>query len=197
MYDYADTIIAYLNKLFITRFDKLKSLLSFDEMSVLGETKALYIELDEIVREKLFLLACTVYEEYMDGDYSSITQEWLYDILNDYDPITKYVYTHEVERKRARLAESILASQTKSDEIDTALRYWSAMVAQYVLEITDYAVLQAYRDNGVKKVMWVSKKDSRRCEVCKKRHGKIYDIDNMPPKPHIGCRCELEAIKEG
>lgn len=102
-----------------------------------------------------------------------------------------YVYMHEIERKCARFAESILASDNRAREVETALRYWSNMVTQYAIDITDKAVEQAYLDNDVEKVVWVTIKDERRCVECRKRDGKIYDIAKVPPKPHLGCRCYL------
>lgn len=59
------------------------------------------------------------------------------------------------------------------------------------IDITDKAVEQAYLDNDVEKVVWVTIKDERRCVECRKRDGKIYDIAKVPPKPHLGCRCYL------
>ena len=197
MYEYADKIITYLNRQFIEKFGRLKTIFIFDELNVLQATKALYAELDALVREKLFLLANYVYEQYAVGDNSAITVDWLNDILSDYNSVTKYVYEHEVERKCSRLAESLIASPTKNVEIDTALRYWSSMVTQYAIEVTDKVVIQAYKDNGVQRVKWISFNDKRRCKVCERRHGKIYDINKIPPKPHIGCRCYFEAITEG
>lgn len=191
MYEYTDVIIRYLNKRFIEVFHRLKSLVSFDELNVLQSTRLIYDELMQITEEKLLELAVYYYNGTVKNPKTNIDREWLYLILDDYDPITKYVFFHEVERKRARLAESILASQNKSKEIDTALRYWSAMVAQYAIEVTDEAVKQAYVDDGVEMVMWVSMLDDRRCKECEKREGKVYDISNVPPKPHIGCRCYL------
>lgn len=191
MYEYTDVIIRYLNKRFIEVFHRLKSLVSFDELNVLQSTRLIYEELMQITEEKLLELAVYYYNGTVKNPKTNIDREWLYLILDDYDPITKYVFLHEVERKRARLAESILASQNKSKEIDTALRYWSAMVAQYAIEVTDEAVKQAYVDDGVEMVMWVSMLDDRRCKECEKREGKVYDISNVPPKPHIGCRCYL------
>ena len=191
MYEYTDVIIRYLNKRFIEVFHRLKSLVSFDELNVLQSTRLIYDELMQITEEKLLELAVYYYNGTVKNSKTNIDREWLYLILDDYDPITKYVFIHEVERKRARLAESILASQNKSKEIDTALRYWSAMVAQYAIEVTDEAVKQAYVDDGVEMVMWVSMLDDRRCKECEKREGKVYDISNVPPKPHIGCRCYL------
>ena len=60
------------------------------------------------------------------------------------------MYLHEVDRKRSRFAESLIASDTKTKEVETALRYWSAMVTQYAIEVTDAAVKQAYIDDGIK-----------------------------------------------
>lgn len=191
MYEYTDVIIRYLNKRFIEVFHRLKSLVSFDELNVLQSTRLIYDELMQITEEKLLELAVYCYNGTVKNPKTNIDREWLYLILDDYDPITKYVFLHEVERKRARLAESILASQNKSKEIDTALRYWSAMVAQYAIEVTDAATKQAYIDDGVERVMWVSMLDDRRCKECEKREGKVYDIFDVPPKPHIGCRCYL------
>ena len=191
MYEYTDVIIRYLNKRFIEVFHRLKSLVSFDELNVLQFTRLIYDELMQITEEKLLELAVYYYNDAVKNPKTAIDREWLYLILNDYDPITKYVFMHEVERKRARLAESILASQNSSKEIDTALRYWSAMVAQYAIEVTDAATKQAYIDDGVELVMWVSILDEKRCKECGKRESKIYDIFSVPPKPHIGCRCYL------
>lgn len=38
-----------------------------------------------------------------------ILEAWVTGILDDYDPVVKYVFTKELERKGARLAESIIA----------------------------------------------------------------------------------------
>lgn len=190
MYEYTDVIIRYLNKRFIEVFHRLKSLVSFDELNVLQSTQLIYDELMQITEEKLLTLAIYYYNATVRNAKTKIDREWLYLLLNDYDPITKYVFMHEVERKRARLVESMIATKNPA-EIDTALRYWSAMVTQYAIEITDAAVKQAYIDDGVELVVWVTILDNRRCKECEKREGKVYDIKDVPPKPHIGCRCYI------
>lgn len=190
MYEYTDVIIRYLNKRFIEVFHRLKSLVSFDELNVLQSTHLIYDELLTITEEKLLALAVYYYNATVKNAKTQIDRDWLYVLLNDYDPITKYVFMHEVERKRARLVESMIATKNPT-EIDTALRYWSAMVTQYAIEITDAAVKQAYIDDGVELVVWVTILDDRRCKECEKREGKVYDIKDVPPKPHIGCRCYI------
>lgn len=190
MYEYTDVIIRYLNKRFIEVFRRLKSLVSFDELNVLQSTQLIYDELLTITEEKLLDLAVYYYNSTVKNAKTKIDRDWLYLLLNDYDPITKYVFMHEVERKRARLVESMIATKNPK-EIDTALRYWSAMVTQYAIEVTDAAVKQAYIDDGVELVVWVTILDDRRCKECEKREGKVYDIKDVPPKPHIGCRCYI------
>lgn len=190
MYEYTDVIIRYLNKRFIEVFRRLKSLVSFDELNVLQSTQLIYDELLTITEEKLLDLAVYYYNSTVKNAKTKIDRDWLYLLLNDYDPITKYVFMHEVERKRARLVESMIATKNPK-EIDTALRYWSAMVTQYAIEVTDAAVKQAYIDDGIELVVWVTILDDRRCKECEKREGKVYDIKDVPPKPHIGCRCYI------
>ena len=90
----------------------------------------------------------------------------------------------------------MVASENKAAEVDSALRYWSAMTTQYAIITTDAATKRAYMDSGVSDVMWVSVKDDKRCKVCKSRDGKIYPIEDVPPKPHIGCRCYLIPYSE-
>ncbi len=190
MYEYADKVISYLNGRFIEMFGKLKSLSSFDELNILQSVKDLYREADALVREMLYRVAVFAYENANGEDVSVITEQWLLEVvLEAYNPVTKYSYVNEVERKCSRLFESMVASENKAAEVDLSLRYWSAMVTQYAITTTDAATKQAYVDLGVNKVIWVSVKDDKRCKVCKSRDGKVYPIEDIPPKPHIGCRC--------
>jgi SPP1 gp7 family putative phage head morphogenesis protein len=197
MYEYADKIVSYLNGRFIEMFGKLKALSSFDELNLLHSVKELYREADELTRKMLYQIAVFAYENAEGEDISAITEQWLLEVvLEAYDPTTKYSYVNEVERKCSRLFESVMSSDNKAKEVDTALRYWSAMVTQYSIITTDAATLRAYTDSGISEVMWVSVKDNRRCSVCKSRDGKIYPIEDVPSKPHIGCRCYLIPYSE-
>ena len=189
MYEYADKIIAYLNKRFIRLFGKLKGITVIDELNVINTVNSVYNEAEELVEKYFLELAQKVYKSTVSNPLTEIGEMWITGFLKEYNPTTKYVYTHEVERKAAKCAESILASNTKVKEIENALRYWSNMVAQYADDITLEATLQAYKDDGVEKVMWMTELDNRRCKECAKREGQVYDINKIPPKPHIGCRC--------
>lgn len=121
--------------------------------------------------------------------------EWLMEYLEYYDPVTKYVYENEVERKRDRLAEAVNASREKSKEFVRGLGYWVQMTAHYADDVSDRATIKAFKDAGVKKVKWNTQPDDKVCEECDERDGVVYSIDNIPPKPHWGCRCYLTAVK--
>lgn len=191
MYEYTDKIIRYLNKRFIRIFGNAKDITSFDALNVIQYSHSMYAELEKITAETLLLLAKQIYKDNVKLARTDIAMAWLLGLLSQYDPITKYVYSNEVDRKCSRFAESVIASNTKVKEIETALRLWSAMTTQYAIEVTDAACKQAYVDDGVEKVIWMTMEDDRRCSECMKRGGKIYDIAKVPPKPHIGCRCYL------
>lgn len=92
MYEYTDVIIRYLNKRFIEVFRRLKSLVSFDELNVLQSTQLIYDELLIITEEKLLDLAVYYYNSTVKNAKTQIDRDWLYLLLNDYDPITKYVF---------------------------------------------------------------------------------------------------------
>lgn len=198
MYEYTDKVIKYLNRQYIALFGKLKAVTSFDELNILQNVNLVYKKADEITREALYRLAVSVYKSLTDSDGFIITKEWLTDnVLEYYDPVTKYVFVNELDRKRSRLFESLVASKNKTDEINKALRLLSAMVANYAITVTDKVTIKAYSDLGYDKVKWITEHDDRRCKVCAKRDGKIYAIDSVPPKPHLLCRCYLEPVTEG
>ena len=191
MYEYTDKVIRYMWKRFLRLFNQFNGLTSFDELNVLQSSKSLYEELEKITEDGLLLIAKRAYSDNKGYVVDAFSIAWLLGWLNDYNPVTKYVYIHEIERKCARFAESILANDNRAQEIEIALRYWSNMVTQYSIDITDKAVMQAYLDNAVEKVIWVTCKDERRCKECKERDNKVYDIAKVPPKPHLRCRCYL------
>lgn len=192
MYDYADKATTVLLKYFIEMFDELKMTFFLDELNVFEKVSSLYEEIDELSQTWLKNIAAKAYKDAGGESTDDINRQWLTEnVLEAYDPVTKYVYINEVDRKRSRLAESLIASDDKSSEIDKALKLWSAMISQYAITAVDTATLTAYKALGVKEVIWKSIKDGRRCKICLSRDDKVYPIDEVPPKAHIGCRCYL------
>lgn len=193
MYELTDIVIENIRKELIHDFSRLKSLLSYDELNVMSATKAVYSKIDLYVRQMFLQLMQAVYKKVTKRT-CPYNYAWLESFLLEYDEVSKYVYANEFERKRDRLAEALIASPKKNEEIDAALRYLSFMLTAYAVRVTDQVVLMAYRDIGIDAVRWKAEKDNKTCTICKHRNGHIYDIEQVPPKPHLNCRCEYEEV---
>ena len=193
MYELTDIVIENIRKELIRDFSKLKSLLSYDELNVMSATKAVYSKIDLYVRQMFLQLMQAVYKKVTKRT-CPYNYAWLESFLLEYDEVSKYVYANEFERKRDRVAEALIASPKKNEEIDAALRYLSFMLTAYAVRVTDQVVLTAYRDMGIDAVRWKAEKDNKTCTICKHRNGHIYDIEQVPPKPHLNCRCEYEEV---
>lgn len=197
IYKQANKVAEYLTKQYVREFAKYKNIMATDALNVIKKSKQLYERLDKITREAYLMMARTVYGYYTGDD--DLPEVWLSGLLDDYDPVTKYVYTNEWERKRQLFAEGMIASQgdkAKRDELSLSMRYLTRQGVQYTITVADQAQLDAYKKLGVKKVMWDSENDTRVCHVCHGRHKKIYPISKVPPKPHYGCRCHLIPVEE-
>lgn len=196
-FEYTDKMISLIEKQLIQRYSRLRSLVSFDELNVMDEVNTLYSELLRIIKKSYLILAQQVYTETRrERDLRSLDEEWVDGLLTGYDPVSKYVFTHEMDRRCARLIEAVLASSDRVAEIDKALRQMSFMYRLYADRITDEAVMQAYEDDGIDFVKWVATIDSKTCRICRRRNGRIYARVFCPEDPHPNCRCRREPVEE-
>ena len=116
---------------------------------------------------------------------------FLEEMYDDYDHVTGYVYSHEVERKTSRTAENIIASEYQTKAKDAGMRYWAIMAFQYAVTASDRARYKAYRNSGVEYFKWVAEIDEKTCEECIDYDGEIFRYDEIPEKPHFNCRCYI------
>ena len=194
MYEFTDLVIATINRRLIGMFNRLKGL-NGDKI-IIKAVNELYAELDEMLRKYLLLIARKMYNSINFEDWiEDMAVIWLMEQLEAYDPVTKYVYVNEVDRKRARLIEALIASDDKPKEVENAKRLWARQVRQYADNVTEQAVLKAYSDMGIQYVRWQTEEDEKVCRACIKRDGAVYPIKEVPPKPHYGCRCILVEVK--
>jgi len=151
----------------------------------------LYTDLEKD-NEKAFLsLAALAYWDASPHGSNPPGKKWLKELLEDYDEVLLYVYVHEVERKRDRLAEAVNASKDKTYEFKKGLSLWARMTAWECDGVEYQANLKALKDAGVRRVKWVAMEDERTCPECMELDGKTFRIDKVPPKPHPNCRCWL------
>lgn len=123
-------------------------------------------------------------------------------ILNEYNAVTGYLYYPEADRKRARLAEALIAAVIaglRADyhkELHKFANLWHTQTLQYGETVVDKTRLDTFKKNGIRRVRWVTQGDEKVCKECKERNGKIYDVDNVPEKPHYRCRCWIMPVLE-
>lgn len=194
-YKKTDKTITYLNRQYGRMFRKAAV---FDALNIIDISHEIYDEAYALAEQEAVRLVESVYGTYhrsepTEGAFDPVS--FVLALVLAYNPVTKYVFKNEIARKRARFAESMLASNTPAEEIARAKRLLAATNAQFMDDVTFDTLIQAYRDNDTEKVQWVTAVDDRRCKQCAALHGKIFPIDKVPPKPHIHCRCWVREVR--
>lgn len=211
MYRQADKLLEQLKKLIRREFNRL-GIFGFDELNaprITRETTALF---DRLLseNEKRFLevakkayldaIALAVAAGYKNPGKEKINETWIVGFLGAYNFVSGYLYESEAERKRLRLAEQMMTAREYlnrtmyNDSLRRSANLWWTQTAHYMLDAVDTATLDGYKDSGVEKVKWNTNIDGRECKVCRERNGKVYPIDNVPPKAHRNCRCYLTPV---
>ena len=205
-YEYADRAIKDLNRRALRAFNGLRTM-KFDELNVLREVRKVYEDLVKRAKAWYLLIARDAYiaaliEAGMDAEKAEakaedeITEDWVLDMLEDYDGVTLYRFDNEVERKEQRTVEAILATEVERNrEIDKALRLFAQQLAQYADNSVMLATVDGYMDGGVEYVRWNATDDEKTCASCGQMDGKVYKIEDIPDKPHPRCRCWITIVR--
>lgn len=194
MYEYTDKVIAKLDRVIAREFSNAKrTVLAFDEVNVIRKAvNECYGTILTATKKAYRDIARHAYKA-AGGDTVDVIL--LVDlVLKEYDPVTRYMFNTEYDRKRARAFENAVATRSPAD-MNTAARLLANQIHQYADEVTDAATVRAYKDTGVDLVQWVAEHDDRTCTECDDRDGTVYPIDKVPDKPHIRCRCQLRPYK--
>lgn len=179
----------------------------FDEMNILQVKKhvsELYKSSYDTTLKEFENVANSIYQEIYDeavalgfeGDIRDLDEAWIEEFFSEYNPTTKYVFSNEIERKKSRLFEALIASETeKLLSYKKAERLLTQQINQYSIELEDEIAKTVFKDLGVKKVQWVAEDDHKTCSVCNELDGKIFKLKEAPPKQHYNCRCYLVPVK--
>ena len=210
IYSRLDKSLPETKKTLRREFNRI-SVMGFDELNVL-HTKKITKELFErlVTRNQKMYLDSGYFayqfaferaeEQGFRGEKRKIDSVWVQEYLKSYNHVTRYIYDQETDRRRMRLNEAILTDRAFNSREDfqadlrKAASYWWRQTTQYGIGVCDQAMLDAYIDSGVEKVIWHTMEDGRVCEGCDARDGAIYDINKVPPKEHYGCRCVLLPV---
>ena len=162
--------------------------------------KKLYKTTYDIIQKEYASIISSIYAEIYDealsfgfeGNPRDLDEEWIEDFFSQYNPVTKYVFSNEMGRKESRLFESVVASSKEvAQSYRTAERLLVSQIRQSSIDLEDAILILAYTDAGVQKVRWIAEDDSKTCGVCNELDDEIFDIDDVPPKQHLNCRCYL------
>lgn len=204
IYDACDRAIQEMNRENLRSFGQLK-LAKWDQLHVVRDITKTYHESARKARQKYYEVAFEAYllilamcdvepKKAHQMAEKAITGEWVDEILDQTDPVTLFRFNSETDRKAYRLVEAIGVAESRNAEIDKALRLWSKQLGQYAINFTDYAAIKAFEDAGAEMVKWITQRDERVCNECHALDGQIFRIDEIPRKPHWGCRCFWRAI---
>lgn len=199
IYEIRDRIVKVYLKKILRRFRQLnQSLLAFDEINSMNAVYTAYDDVVSMSVDALKEIAKQTYRWICDEDF--LVDMWLSDWLKQADPVMHYKFYDEADRKRSRLfeaVESVRTSAERKKQIEVGMRYWVKQFEQTADNLVDDVVLQAYRDNGVKYVMWMIMNDAKVCNDCYRRKGKIYPIDSPLLRAlHWNCRCWWIPIRK-
>lgn len=182
-YNQADAEILIVTNYVVARFLKLKT-------GFVRNEKKLYDDIHEMFEDIYFLVIdrySEIYKFYAD-EVRGVKDKVL-KFLRNSNPVTKYVFQKELDRKRAYLIEALLAEDVDIQrEITRAAIRLNKMIKEFAVQIADKATLEKYKKDGFKKVKW-QVMDVNACDKCKELKDKIFNIEDLPIKPHINCRC--------
>jgi anion-transporting ArsA/GET3 family ATPase len=202
-YRLADRAAKKLNRIILRRIEQTKrrlSILKFDDLNVMRQTDALYSNFLKDSKKELKALFIARYievwtelkkKEPREDMLDELADMYLAGLLEEPNDVTHYVFEAELIRKRDRAKEAILSVPTRTQkqlEIDKAARIFAQMLGWYTDFASQDAEIQAMEDAGIKKVVRHELMDSRVCSVCRKANGEIYEIEKIPPLPHLRCR---------
>lgn len=186
------------------KFDELNSFASI----VLSVVQATYRDVDEDARDMFMFLYwymyCYVTEKDRNSVYWPAVREKVDKLLTTPNDVTGYKYTDELDRKRARLVETLIADISTTgylthsarirNDIKKAEKNLARQVKQYADNVTLRAVYDAYEDLGVDKVQWITQHDKKVCADCRRLDGRIFAINKAPGPVHYNCRCFLIPV---
>ena len=200
LFSYTDKVVKVYLLQIIRRFNKILrqiNITSFDEVNVISAVNTEWGNIDKLMRDALLMIALYYYHLGCDTCGNDYEDElfilYFLAYLNDYDELTHYQYTNELDRKRARLIEALLSVKTLAKRKEQLLKAQKLLTKQFKQtadNVTEMAILKAYEEAGVKRVEWVTMEDERVCPVCGALDHKIFPLKKCPALPqHYNCRC--------
>lgn len=73
---------------------------------------------------------------------------------------------------------------------------WNRQLEEISVDLERKYILNDMKERGISKVMWITQRDERVCPYCESLDGLIFEIDRLPARPHINCRCTFKEVAD-
>ena len=147
------------------------------------------------------------------GSFSSVSKEAVKKAVEDIWCSDHQRWSSRIWKNKALLQQSLerglvdcIARGTSRETLVKDLMermgvaYYKAdrIVRTELAQIQNAAAIKRYKESGTKKVKTIACKDERVCKICKKKDGKLTDIDKAGPGIshlfHPNCRCLVVPV---
>lgn len=179
----------------------------FDELGIMQTKKhiiKLYGKLEKIMFQEFYDVAKVVHKEVKEdliamgfvGTSEEPSEEFIKSFFKSYSPTMQYVLLHEIARKQSYLFEALVSDGTRAMQAyQKSEKYFTRMTSDYFIELEDSVALKVYDDFGITEFEWVAEIDIKTCDICESYSGEIFSRNEIPTKPHRGCRCYILPIR--
>lgn len=204
IYRHSDKASGAINARMTAEFQNMSSSLRFDELNVVTVKKrvtAMYQRIQKVARREYRKVVRAVKKdtekEMNIGPVKLAAAALVAATLSGYDPVMRYVFNHEWNRKRDRLVESLMASGNRREmreALTRAMTLLAGQAGQFADNLTDETRTEVFTIAGVEEVYWNTQQDGRVCKICEERDGHKYPLMDLPDK-HPRCRCYITAAR--
>ena len=212
VYEKADKRIADFLSWVAYNFNTIRRKLNrqTDTLALFDELNVLYKQIDSYSREMFLSILQEAYNDEVKNRRRRFDEDFLIIILDDPNDFTTVVYSKELERKAERFSEQItsainrnLQAEDRTNEngvkipleieikrlFDREYNSLGLLLDSYMIETVDTGREEAFIDDGVRRVRWITILDGKECDYCRSLNGHVFPVRRIPTKPHPRCRC--------
>ena len=104
-YEYTDEVLNKIRTFVVEIFDRNRSLVSSDELNIIGNIVKMYENIQKQVVKTYLQLTKHYYRSI--SKKKAPDEKWLMALLSEPNAVSRYSFTNELVRKRERLVESM------------------------------------------------------------------------------------------
>jgi SPP1 gp7 family putative phage head morphogenesis protein len=139
-------------------------------------------------------------DDIYDSEIASLTDEFDNNKANEVKHSLKEWNESYVNKLAYDIKDNIIQNIDSGLDIKVAVNkaflsnmYRVSTMSQSVAQDTyRQAKIQGNVSMGMSNATWVAHIDDRTCSTCTGLHGQTFNINDVPPRPHPNCRCDLD-----